>query len=101
MKTEELIRVLAADGSRPVMPIRSALVRALVPGAVLSLAMFLVALRPRPDLEQAIFTLPVVFKLSVTLAAAAAALLFLPETARPVSSHRRGWLLMLAPVLLA
>jgi hypothetical protein len=101
MRTEELIRVLAADGSRPVLPVRSALVRALALGTVLSLALFLVVLRPRPDLGQALFTLPFVFKLTVALAVAVAALLFLPETARPVSSPIRILPLLLAPVLLA
>jgi hypothetical protein len=101
MRTEELIRVLAADGSRPVMPIGSALLRALALGAVLSLALFLLVLRPRPDLGQALFTLPFVFKLAVTLGLAAAALRFLPDAARPVSSYRYGWPLMLVPMLLA
>jgi hypothetical protein len=99
MKTEELIRALAADG-RPVRPIGSSLLRALPVGAVASLAIFVLLVRPRPDLEQALLTLPFVFKLAVAAAVAAGALLFLPEASRPVSSYHRRWLMLLAPLLL-
>jgi len=101
MKTEELIRVLAADGSRPVVPIDQALLRALGLGAVVSLALFLLLLHPRSDLAQALFSLPFVFKLTFALLIATAASLFLSEAARPVAPHRWRWPLILAPLLLA
>jgi hypothetical protein len=100
MKTEELIRVLAADASRPVVPIGHALFRALGLGAALSGTLFLLILHPRPDIAQAIFSLPFVLKLSFALSLAVAAALFLTETARPVPPHRWRWPLMLAPILL-
>jgi hypothetical protein len=100
MKTEELIRVLAADGSRPVIPIRQHLFRALGLGALLSIALLLFTLRPRPDIGQAVLTLPFVFKLIVALSLAATAAILLTEMARPVSAFRWSRLLMLAPLLL-
>jgi hypothetical protein len=100
MKTEELIRVLAADGSRSVVPIDQALLRALGLGAVASIALFLMLLHPRPDLAQALFSLPFVFKLAFALLVATAASLFLIEAARPLAPHRWRWALALAPLLL-
>lgn len=100
MKTEELIRVLAADGSRPVAPIAHALLRALGLGIVASVALFLLLLRPRPDIGQAFYTVPFAFKLVFALGVVASAGMFLTEAARPVSVFRWRWPLILAPLLL-
>jgi hypothetical protein len=100
MKTEELIRVLAADGARGVLPIDQALLRALGLGAVVSMGLFLLLLHPRSDLAQALLSLPFIFKLTFALLVATAASLFLSEAARPLAPHRRRWPLILAPLLL-
>jgi hypothetical protein len=101
MKTEELIRALAADGSQPVEPIRRTLWRALALGALLSTALFLLILHPRLDIAHAIWTLRFDFKLLVVACVAVASAIFLSYVALPASSARHGWLLYLAPVLLA
>ena len=101
MRTEELIRALVADGSRPVLPIGQALWRALGLGSVLSAVLFLFTLRPRPDLEQALHTLPFTFKLTFALSVAGTAAVCLAQTARPFPPDRRRWLVALAPLLLA
>lgn len=101
MKTEELIRVLAADNSRPVTPLSVTLLRALALGVIASVALFLLLLHPRPDIERALFTLPFAFKLVFAFSVATAAAMFLTEVARPVSAHRWRWSLIIAPSLLA
>ncbi len=101
MKTEELIRALAADGSQPVRPIGHTLWRALAVGALLSIALFLLILHPRPDIGRAILTLPFDFKLVVVACVAVVSAIFLSYVALPASSARLSWLLYVAPVLLA
>jgi len=101
MKTEELIRALTADGSQPVEPIRRTLWRALVLGALLSTALFLLILHPRLDIARALWTLRFDFKLLVVACLAVASAIILSHVALPASSARHGWLLYLAPLLLA
>jgi hypothetical protein len=101
MKTEELIRALAADGSQPVRPIGHTLWRALATGALLSTALFLLLLHPRLDIGRAISTVRFDFKLLVVACLAVASAIFLSYVALPASSARQRWLLYLAPVLLA
>jgi hypothetical protein len=101
MKTEELIRALAADGSQPVRPIGHTLWRALATGALLSTALFLLLLHPRLDIGRAISTVRFDFKLTVVACLAVASAIFLRYVALPASSARQRWLLYLAPLLLA
>jgi hypothetical protein len=101
MKTEELIRVLAADSSRPVMPLNLVLFRALAFGVSAAIALFLVVLHPRADIDHALFTLPFAFKLVFALSLAATAVMFLTEVARPISAERWRWSLGVAPLLLS
>jgi hypothetical protein len=101
MKTEELIRALAADGSQPVRPIGHTLWRALATGALLSTALFLLLLHPRLDIGRAISTVRFDFKLLVVACLAVASAIFLRYVALPASSARQRWLLYLAPLLLA
>jgi hypothetical protein len=101
MKTEDLIRALTADGSQPVTPIVSTLWRALAVGALLSTALFLLILHPRADIGRALLTLRFDFKLVVATCVAVASAIFLGYVALPASSARHGWLLYVAPVLLA
>lgn len=100
MRTDELIRVLVADGTRPVRPIARSLLVALGAGAAISVLIFAMFLRPRPDMAAAVQTSAFFFKLAVTVLLAIAATALLPAAARPLSAARRGWLLALAPLLL-
>jgi hypothetical protein len=100
MKTEALIRVLAADGARPATPLTVVLLRALGLGVVASIALFVLLLHPRPDIERALFTLPFAFKLVFAASVVTGAAMFLNEVARPVSADRWAWSLLVPPVLL-
>ena len=100
MKTEELIRVLAADGSRPVVPVATTLWRALSLGALASTALLLLLMHPRADIPRAIFTVRFDFKLVFALLVTVSAMLFLKETARPFAPERWRWSLGLGPLLL-
>lgn len=100
MRTDELIRVLVADGARPVRPIERSLIGALVAGAAISVLIFMTFLRPRPDIATAVQSSAFFFKLAVAVLLAAAAIALLPAAARPLSAARRAWLLALAPLLL-
>lgn len=101
MKTEELIRVLAADGSRPITPIRRTLLRSLAVGVLLSAALFLLILHPRSDIDRALLTLPFDFKLGVVACMAVTSTVFLDYAALPTPSVAHRWLLYVAPVVLA
>jgi len=101
MKTEDFIRALAADNTRPIVPIGRVLLIALAIGALLSASLLLLTLHPRPDLEAALYTPAVVFKLIVALSLAAAASARLSEAARPLSRFRWRYALVLPPALLA
>ena len=99
MKTEDLIRVLATDGPRPVRSIDRTLLMALLVGVLVS-ALSFVVLRPRPDFAQALLTVPFVLKLLIVVSLAGTATVFLAETARPTPVTRRRWTLLVAPALL-
>jgi hypothetical protein len=101
MKTEELIRALTADGTRPVTPIGYTLLRALALGALLSTALFLLILHPRSDIGQAILTARFDFKLVLVVCITVAAVPFLAQAALPTPTATRQRLLFLGPVLLA
>ena len=101
MRTEELIRALAADATRPAVPISRYLSAALAAGVVLSAALFLATLQPRPDIAAGALTPAFCFKLIITLALAATSAALLSEVARPLAgNHRRHGMLVLAPILL-
>lgn len=100
MKTDELIRVLAADASRPVVPVGQLLYKALALGAMLSVGLFLGTLHPRGDLRQAVATEPFVYKLLVVLVLTGAAASLLSEAARPFHTRRAWWSLAVPPLLL-
>lgn len=100
MKTESLLRALAADAARPVVDIRRAIAWALALGAAMSMAMFGLFFHPRPDIGTAIHDHAFLLKLTLTglLAVSAAGLLAI--VARPLPPHGLGRL-ALAPLLLA
>lgn len=100
MKTEELIRVLALDGARPVPPLGRSLLSALLVGLVLSALLFAAVLHPRPDIGVVMLTPPFLFKLAAMLALAVAAGALLADAARPLPRFRGRWALLAAPLLL-
>ena len=101
MRTDELIRALAADSARPVVPIERWLTGALGAGIALSAVLFLAALHTRPDIGQAAYTPAFGFKLVVMLSLAATAAFLLSDVARPMPPVRWQRALPLAPALLA
>jgi hypothetical protein len=101
MRTEELIRALAADAARPVIPVGRTLLRALGLGALLSTALFLLILHPRSDIGRALLSLPFDFKLGVVACVAVTSALLLGYAALPTSTAGHRWLLYIAPVALA
>jgi hypothetical protein len=102
MKTEVLIRALAADGARPIQPLGLYLLRGTLGGALLAVIVFLLSLHTRPDLSQAFHSPAFVYKIVVAVALALTAGSLLSEVARPLpTSARRLGLLIVAPALLA
>lgn len=100
MRTEELIRALAADGVRPVAPISRSLRVAWVLSIVLACALFAAALHPRADLLNALQTPAFLFKLIVVMTLVATAATLLPEHARPTPRSRNTVVILIAPALL-
>ena len=101
MNTDELIRSLAADAARPVVPIGRRLFKALLLGTLLSVGLFLAMLHPRPDIARAALTLPFVFKIVVALLLAGTAATLLSSLARPLPKSGKLVFLVIAPLLLA
>ena len=102
MKTEDLIRALAADGARPIKPISDDLLRGILGGALLAVTVFLLSLHTRPDLSQALHSPAFVYKILVAAALALTAGSLLSAVARPLPTSARGFgLLIVSPALLA
>jgi hypothetical protein len=100
MKTENLIRALAADAARPVVGIRTQLGVALAVGTAASMVLFRLLLKPRPDLADAIHGRPFLLKATIVLLLAVTTGGLLASVARPLPAPtlRR---LAFAPLLLA
>jgi hypothetical protein len=88
MKTEELIRVLVLDGTRPAMSIGRTLSVAALLGSALSALLFAAVLHPRPDLAQALSTPAFAFKVLLVLALVITAATVVVDVARPVPAAR-------------
>lgn len=101
MKTEALIRALAQDAGRPVVPVNRLVAIAWLAGASLSLLLFALLLHPRPDISSAMGSAPFCFKVAVVACVALTAAGLLGPLARPMPSQRRLSVLALGPVLLA
>jgi hypothetical protein len=101
MNTDALIRALALDAARPVVPVRTLVSLALAGGALGSLVLFLLWLHPRPDLAQAWYSPGFLLKLAAAAGLAATSATLLGRVARP--QRRRGAFAFLAlpPLLLA
>jgi hypothetical protein len=100
MKTEELIQALAADNTRPVVPIDRLLMGALAVGAAASVILFGVLLGPRADVADAVHSPAFLLKLLVAMSLAVTSAAVLVECARPLPRLRRSPLLWLAPLLM-
>lgn len=101
MKTDELIRAMAADATPQGLRPGTRLAWALAGGAVVAFAIFMVMLRPRPDALVALDQLRFLLKFAVTLALAMAATGLVQRLIRPgmpLGAWRMA--LLLAPGLL-
>jgi hypothetical protein len=100
MRTEDLIRALAADAARPAVPVNRLLAGALLAGLALSAVLFLATLHTRTDIAIVALTPAFCFKLVVTLVLTGTSAALLSDVARPwPRAHIRG-VLLIAPVLL-
>ncbi|HEU4592342.1 MAG TPA: DUF1109 domain-containing protein [Steroidobacteraceae bacterium] len=100
MNTEALIRALTADAAVPMTPMRRVMNRALMLGALGSLALFALLLRPRPDLADAWLGIGFVVKVFVTGCLAFTASIAVRKVSSPVTPRSPLRLLWLAPLLL-
>jgi hypothetical protein len=102
MKTDGLIRALAADASRPIKPLGHYLWAGALSGTLLAVILFVVSLHARADLSQALRSPAFVYKIIVAASLALSAGWLLTDVGRPLQSHaHRRFLLILAPTLLA
>jgi len=101
MRTEDLIRALAADTVRPTVLVGRRLLSGAIAGAVLAVVAFSLTLQARPDLSEAWRSPAFICKLVVAASLAMTAGCLLPQAARPVPiPGRRHTILLVAPVLL-
>jgi hypothetical protein len=100
MRTDELIRTLAADREQAT-PLRYRLWMAAGLGVAIAATLFMLILRPRPDIAIAVHDPRFDLKFAITLVLAAAAAGLLLRLVRPGAS-RRLWIaaLLVAPALL-
>jgi hypothetical protein len=67
MKTDDLIRALAADGATRQMPLRQMFAAAMIPGVVIAACFFLAALGPRPHFFELLMEPRFAFKIGLAL----------------------------------
>lgn len=84
MKTDDLIKAIAADASNPGMPMDRAWGLAVAAAAAIAALVFFVTIGPRPDIAAAAETVRFLFKPVVTIVLAATAFLALSALSRPV-----------------
>jgi hypothetical protein len=101
MRTEDLIRTLAADNATRSASVERWLALALIGAIVVSIVMFVLMLGPRPDIAIAVAQFGFWFKFIVTLLLAATAALLVTRLAQPgVDPTAAAILLAIAPILL-
>ena len=101
METDQLIRMLAADSSRPARPVSLVLALALLAAMPVSLAMLFAGLGVRPDVMRAMHNPFFDLKFAVTLALAISAVGIVLHLSRPEGSLRGwAWLLLIPAGLL-
>lgn len=101
MKTERLIKALAADSGPPAMPMRHAWMVAALVSALVAALVFFLSIGPRVDIAYAATTVRFLFKFVATLALFATALLALAALASPGTTTGNVLpMLLVAPGLL-
>ena len=101
METDQLIRMLAADSSRPARPVSLVLALALLAAMPVSLALLFAGLGVRPDVMRAMHNPFFDLKFAVTLALAISAVGVALHLSRPEASLRGwAWLLLIPAGLL-
>jgi hypothetical protein len=102
MKTEQLIRTLAADNPNRARPVGFVLALALVVAAPVSIAIFMMGLGVRPDLMTAMHNPFFDLKFAITLALAISAIVVSLHLSRPEASLTGwGWLLLIPAGIVA
>jgi hypothetical protein len=102
MKTEQLIRTLAADNAHRARPVGLVLALALLAAAPVAVAMFLAGLGVRPDVMTAMHNPFFNLKFVETLALAISAIVVSLHLSRPEASVKGwGWLLLIPVGILA
>ena len=102
MKTEQLIRTLAADNAHRARPVGLVLALALLAAAPVAVAMFLAGLGVRPDVMTAMHNPFFNLKFVETLALAISAIVVSLHLSRPEASVKGwGWLLLIPVAILA
>lgn len=102
MKTDELVRMLAAD-TTPEPPPGRQLLRATIPAAAVALALFVAQAGLRPDILQALGSSRFLFKLvaSAVLAVVSTAALLRAARPQPGLGRWSAWLLLPAALIIA
>ncbi len=102
MKTDDLIRALAADGATRRGSVGQVLLSAVLPGIAVAAILFVALLGPRNDIAQVAGDFGFLFKFVVTLTLAFTAVWLLQRLARPgVETGAASVALLAAPVMLA
>jgi hypothetical protein len=102
MKTEQLIRTLAADNAHRARPVGLVLALALLAAVPVSMAMFLMEFGVRPDVMTAMHNPFFDVKFVVTLALAISAIVVSVHLSRPEASLKGwAWLLLIPAGILA
>jgi hypothetical protein len=101
VKTDDLIETLIEDRVKPSVPPRTAILWAVIAGAVIAGILFVVVLSYRPDIDEAAETYRFLFKFVFTLSLAATAIALVLRVFRPEAVLGRSlWLIALAPMML-
>jgi hypothetical protein len=97
MKTEDLVRALAADHVAQARPLEWTLAAAVATGFLLAAALFVLTFGPRDDLAEVLVDPRLVFKLGLMLLLAASSAMLALRLARPAAGATT-WSLALATV---
>ena len=102
MKTDDLIEALVEDRASSALPPRSAILWAVIGGAITAGTVFMLVLGYRPDIGEAAHTFRFLFKFVFTLTLAACAIVLALRISRPETVFGRSlWLIAVAPAMLA
>ena len=100
MKTDDLIKAIAADAPAPAMPMGRAWSIAVGAAIVIAAAVFLATIGPRPDIAAAADTVRFLFKPVVATVLAVTAFMALSALSRPAADGNRAMFGLVAPPLL-